>query len=105
MNKTFGQRLRAARNAKNLSRKELAAQIHYSQHTIKAWELDRHIPSKHIIKTLEKTLDTPLTPIDPALRNRTDKAFFDLKTKIISLPEEQQAAAIRAIEFLAKSYR
>lgn len=105
MTKTFGQRLRAARTAKNLSRTELATLIRYSQHTIKSWELDRHIPSKHIIKKLEQALQTSLSPVDRSLTKRTDKAFSELKKKIFSLPEEQQLAAIQSLEFLAKSYR
>ncbi|WP_067096086.1 helix-turn-helix domain-containing protein [Marinomonas atlantica] len=105
MNKTFGQRLKAARNAQNLSRNELASKLQCSAHTIKAWELDRHIPTRAIIEKLQHALKTDLSPRDQLRESRADRALADLKTAILTLPTERQDAAILTLEHLAKSYR
>lgn len=99
---SFGHRLRAARIAQNLSRTELAAKIGYSAHTVKAWELDRHQPTKHIIKKIEHILKCSLAPCDIG---HIDVTLASVRAAILSLPKDKKSAAILMLENLAKSYR
>ena len=102
MYNSFGQRLRAARNAKNLSRTELADLIGYSSHTVKAWELNRHQPTKQVIKKLELLLACSLAPCD---LGHIDATLANVREAILSLPKDKKTAAILMLENLAKSYR
>ncbi len=102
MHNSFGKRLRAARIAKNFSRTELANRIGYSAHTVKAWELDRHQPTKHIIKKIEQILRCSLAPCDIG---HIDSTLANVRDAIISLPKDRRSAAILMLENLAKSYR
>lgn len=102
MYNSFGQRLRAARTANHISRTELANQIGYSAHTVKAWELDRHQPTKHIIRKIEQILKCSLAPSDIG---HIDATLASVREAIIHLPKDRKSAAILMLENLAKSYR
>lgn len=61
---SFAKRLRKARDARNISRKELARKINRSHLTVKAWELGRHEPSQEIKQAIEIALEMAIGEID-----------------------------------------
>ncbi|RDL44371.1 hypothetical protein DN730_08175 [Marinomonas piezotolerans] len=91
---TFGQRLRKAREGKNLTRKHLATIVSKSVSTIKSWELDVHEPAKELQAKIEQRLGLPLG----TLSNDTDSSMIEVLNEfnqwVMSLsPEEKKIAA------------
>lgn len=76
--------------------------IRFSAHTVKAWELGRHQPTKTIVKKLENVLQCSLAPCD---LNQIDATLAQLREALLTLPSEKRNAALLALENLAKSYR
>lgn len=99
---TVGQRLKTARIAAKMSRKELAQHLRCSIHTIKAWELDRHRPAPititkiEVLFRLEKGHLTCLKDVDYSA------ALSNLSRVISRLPPKKQHHAVTIIEHFSK---
>lgn len=57
---TFGQRLRAARDARGYSQEQLGAEVGVTKATVSKWELDRGEPSLAALRGLRATLGLDL---------------------------------------------
>lgn len=54
--KTFGQRLRSAREARGYSQEQLGAEVGVTKATVSKWELDKGVPSLAGLRGLRATL-------------------------------------------------
>ena len=124
---TFGNRLRVARKAKQLTQKELAARINAAHNSISNWENDQNLPDHDTILRLCRELDVQpnyFFSID-SLSETTDycteqeiEAWFkesgaDIHSPIVQrlikslakLPEEGWEKVLEYMEFLAEKHK
>ena len=95
---TFGQRLRAARKAKRLTQKELAAEIKAAHNSISNWENDQNMPDPDTIQNLCWALD-----VQPNYFFSYDDGIFTLPPT--PAPEEPQHINIIKIAGRDGSFR
>lgn len=99
---TVGQRLKAARIAAKMSRKELASQVQHSIHTIKAWELDKHRPSTAALRKLERVFRMERGQLSRPVEADHHAAISELKTALEQLSPSKRRHAIKIIEHFSQ---
>lgn len=87
---TFGDRLRSARKAKQLTQKELAAKINAKHNSISNWENNQNMPDPDTIQNLCWALD-----VEPNYFFPSASAFTPLN--IIPLPEMRKVPLLGSI--------
>lgn len=88
---SFGSKLRAARKAKQLTQKELAAKIKAAHNSISNWENDQNMPDPDTIQNLCWALD-----VEPNYFFSVDSSL-SLPRNIIPLPEMQRIPLLGSI--------
>ena len=88
---SFGSKLRAARKAKQLTQKELAAKIKAAHNSISNWENDQNMPDPDTIQNLCWALD-----VEPNYFFSVDSSL-PLPRNIIPLPEMQRIPLLGSI--------
>ena len=88
---SFGSKLRAARKAKQLTQKELAAKIKAAHNSISNWENDQNMPDPDTIQNLCWALD-----VEPNYFFSVDSRL-PLPRHIIPLPEMQRIPLLGSI--------
>lgn len=88
---SFGSKLRAARKAKQLTQKELAAKIKAAHNSISNWENDQNMPDPDTIQNLCWALD-----VEPNYFFSVDSSL-PLPRNIILLPEMQRIPLLGSI--------
>lgn len=88
---TFGNKLRAARKAKQLTQKELAVKIKAAHNSISNWENDQNMPDPDTIQNLCWALD-----VEPNYFFGVDSSLV-LPRNVIPLPEMRKLPLVGAI--------
>lgn len=112
---TFGEKIKAARQAKHYTQKQLADMVHAKHNSISDWESDRYKPDMDTIERLCGVLDITPTYImgvkdDAEYGNlvgniMNDTALMDMIEIYKSLPPEDQQIVRRIITALKKDSR
>ncbi|MBJ7539857.1 helix-turn-helix domain-containing protein [Marinomonas transparens] len=98
---SLGERLKAARKAKRLSRDDLARLLSRSPHTVKSWEIDKHAPPCSMLRKIEVILDKAKGHFSTREEDRLGAAMKDLALQIKALPIKKQEKILKLIENFA----
>lgn len=98
---TFGKRLRACREAKELSQQDVAAKLKTSYTVIGKYERDEMIPSVEVAKKLSKLLDTTVGYLlgeTEEVNLLKDPAMLKRLNEINNLPDEEKKSILLTVD-------